>query len=164
MGFKSPVQYDRSSVGVEISYTNPLLGVKPISLVEGNSDQNVMSINDPGDFIKLSRTATGDVNAVMKSIIVSGTLSLHPKSPAVKAIGDLQNKMALLGIVIPGQVVVKAPQISYTFKNFTFSSPFVGVGISDEFDDYEYPFECTPPTDLNFQNLIDVTAGLIDIV
>jgi len=164
MTFQNPNFLFKTVLNVDITYSNPLLGIA-ISLVNGSGIDNIMSIDAADDQIVMERTATGDASYYMQPIIVTGNITLSPGSPSIQAIQSLIANMELTGIIVPGSVTVKSPSFNYTLSGFVFSGPkFIGYNFDKKIADYTYPFKCLPPSGIDLAGLANLSGGLINIV
>ena len=146
-----------------MSYKNANIQ-QPIPLQAGTGVSQLMSI-DSTDGMLYERTVTGDVSVALLPTVLSGTITLHPQSPALAAIAEVYAAYTLSNIIVPGVLIVSSATagLTYVFENFCFTKPFTGYNFSKVIDDYTYPFACTPPAPQQLTNLLNLAGGVINL-
>ena len=164
MSVTNPLFLQKTALDIQATYQNASLQT-PISLSVGTGLNNLMDIDTPS-IVEYEKTVTGDTSVALMPVKITGKLYLHPQSPALFAIQKVISGYYLNQIIVPGTISVssKAGGWSYVFNNVVFSTPFGGYSVDKVIADYQYTFEADIPNVTNVTNLLNSTAGLVNLV
>lgn len=160
----NPQFLQKTVLDVQITFQSVQMQ-SPIPLNTGNGINALMEIDTP-DNIEYEMTTTGDVSVALLPVNVTGKIVLHPQSPAVQSLQQVNAAYYQDDIIIPGVITVSSVSggWSYQFNNVVISSPFKGYTLNKVIDDYTYSFKATLPKMTTLFNLVNSAAGLVNLV
>lgn len=164
MSEQTPLFLQKTVLDVKITFQSAAMQT-PVVLNEGNGITELMEV-ESSDNIEYETTTTGDTSVAAIAVKVTGKIYLHPNSPAIQSLQNVNQEYFLNNNIIPGVFTVSsaAGGWSYQFYHVVITSPFKGYNLRKVIDDYSYSFAARLPKTTSLLALVNSAAGFINLV
>lgn len=138
----------------------------PITISTGTGIENFFNIDQPPINIITRQTLNRNIYAMVRPIVMTGSVTFHPQSTALVALRSLLMYQQTSGVPVYGTLlIINSGAITVDkYQDFLWTSPYPAANRNRVMSDISLSFSCQPPTEVSLGSIASIGTTLAGVL